>query len=81
MRTFWSPPQLAKEYGVNPGKVLGWIGSGELSATNVAANLLGRPRWRISPADIAIFEQRRSSAAPLPKSRPRRNTENVIQFF
>ena len=81
MSTYLTPPQYAERLRINSEKVLGWICSGELSATNVAARLSGRPRWRISEADIAVFEQRRSSAPPLPKSRPRRKTENVIQFF
>ncbi len=75
-----TPPDVAEQYGVNAGKVLGWIRTGELRATNVAANLLGRPRWRISPADLAVFEQRRSAITP-PKSRPRRKAVGVIEFF
>jgi len=77
---YFSPPQLAKRFGVNAGKVLGWIHSGELRAVNVAEKLTGRARWRISPADLAVFEQRRSAVAP-PRSRPRRKTVGVIEFF
>ena len=75
-----TPPEVADLYAVNANKVLGWIRSGELRATNVAASLIGRPRWRISPADLAVFEQRRSAITP-PKSRPRRKAVGVIQFF
>lgn len=79
---YLTPPQVAELLGVNPGKVIGWIRGGELRATNVAAKLTGRPRWRISPGDLAIFEQRRSAIAPAPKSRPRRSSAaTVIEFF
>ena len=77
---YLTPPQVADLYAVNDGKVRDWIRTGELRATNVAASLIGRPRWRISPADLAVFEQRRSTAAPQ-KARPRRKTAGIIEFF
>ena len=77
---YFTPPQIAERFGINAGKVGGWIRSGELPATNVAANLNGRPRWRISPADLAVFEHRRAAVVP-PKSRPRRRAADVIEFF
>ena len=77
---YLTPPEVADRYAVNANKVLGWINGGELRATNVAANPIGRPRWRVSPADLAIFEQRRSAVAPQ-KARPRRKPDDVIQFF
>ena len=77
---YLTPPEVAEQFRVNSTKVLMWIRSGELRATNVAASLIGRPRWRISPADLAVFEQRRSAVAPQ-KARPRGKTVGVIQFF
>ncbi len=77
---YFSPPELAKLWGVNANKVLGFVRTGELRAVNVAASTLGRARWRISPSDIAVFEQRRSAVAPQ-KTRPRRKTAGVIEFF
>ena len=77
---YLTPPQVAEQLGVNASKILTWIRSGELTAINVAASLLGRPRWRISQADLAVFEARRSAIAPL-KARPRRKTVGVVQFF
>lgn len=35
--TYLSPPEVADRLGINAGKVLAWIRSGELRATNVAA--------------------------------------------
>ncbi len=78
---YLSPPDVAELLGINPGKVIAWIRSGELAATNVAASLAGRPRWRVSPADLAIFEARRSAVAPATRSRPRRKNAHVIEFF
>ena len=80
MSRYLTPPEVAEQFRVNSTKVLMWIRSGELRATNVAASLIGRPRWRISPSDIAVFEQRRSAVAPT-KTRPRRKSAGVIQFF
>ncbi len=77
---YLTPPQVAEQLGVNASKILTWIRSGELTAINVAASLIGRPRWRISQADLAVFEQRRQATTP-PKSRPRRKTVGVVQFF
>lgn len=78
---YLTPPEVAERYAVNATKVLGWISTGELRATNVAASLIGRPRWRISEADLAVFEQRRSAVAPPTNSRPRRKSVGVIEFF
>jgi len=53
----------------------------ELRAIDVASRGSRRPRYRIDPADLAIFENGRAVATkPAPKRRPRRSPE-VIQFF
>ena len=78
---YYTAPEVADMLVVNPGKILSWIRSGELRATNVAASLIGRPRWRVSPADLAVFKARRAAGPPPPKTRPRRKTVGVIQFF
>jgi excisionase family DNA binding protein len=59
-----TPPQLAKQLGVSPEKVLTWIRSGELPGVNVAERLTGRPRWRISPEALEQFLKRRESSPP-----------------
>ena len=75
------PPQVAERFGVDPHKILGWIRRGELRAVNVATSTGGRPRFRISPADLAIFEASRA-AGPQPKiTRRRRKDPSVIEFF
>ncbi len=80
MTTYLSPPELARRLGINPGKIIAWIRSGEMPAINIATRLSGRPRWRISQADLVIFAARRAATVP-PKSRPRRKTAGVIEFF
>ena len=54
-------PEVAKFLRVTPPKVLRWIRGGELSAVNVATRPSGRPRFRVSPADLAAFQQRRAN--------------------
>ena len=55
-----TPPQLAKEFGVHPDKIRGWINSGELEAVNLGDSI--RPRWRIESEGKAKFLAGRSSA-------------------
>ena len=57
----FTPPELARRYGVEPCKVIAWIRSGELRALNVATRATGRPRYLIGEEDIARFEQGRST--------------------
>ena len=79
---YLSPPEVAERYHVDVHKIIGWIRTGQLAAINVGTTTGKRPRYRISPSDLAAFEQRRS-AGPQPKiSRVRRHKDpNVIQFF
>lgn len=77
-----TPPELAAQLGVSVDKILTWIHSGELRAVNLATRLGGRPRFRIDPADVAEFENRRV-ARPIPKTpKPRRRPcHDLIEFF
>ena len=81
---FFTPPQAAKLIGVGPEKVLAWIHSGELTATNVAVDADGeRPRWRISEDDLAKFLFRRQHPSTHPDATPkrRRRTTGVVEHF
>ena len=78
---YLSPPQVAKRLAVDAHKVIGWIRRGELRAVNVAADTEGRPRYRIAPADLAVFLATRS-AGPTPKAiRRRRKDPLITEFF
>ena len=72
--------QVAQQLGVDQGKVLDWIHSGQLVAVNVATNSGGRPRWRVSQESLAEFLTRRKSQTP-PSTRPRRKTKSDVTEF
>lgn len=63
-RDTFSPPQLAKIWGIKPDKILAWIASGELRAINMATRRDGQPRWRIEASEAERFKLSRSSSPP-----------------
>lgn len=58
---YCTPMQYASELGVDVKKVLGWIRSGELKATNTSNS--GRPKYKIAPWAREEFERNRSPYA------------------
>lgn len=78
--TYLSPRQLARQLGVGPAKIIGWIRRGELRAINVATRLVGKPRYRISPAAVAQWEQGRS-ATPERQAKPRRRRRIQTEWY
>ena len=69
-----TPPQLAKEMGVDVDTIYAFIRSGELRATDTAVKRGGRARYRISRADAEDFQRRRQNSPPPPPSpRKKRN--------
>jgi len=54
---------VAEIFRCGQDKVLGWINRRELEAINIANAESKRPQWRIRPADLTRFENRRSSVA------------------
>lgn len=78
-----TPPKLAAMYGVSLRKIHVWIETGELQALNVATKPTDRPRWIVKPADLEVFELRRSSAAvaKLPTVRRRKPADEKLEFF
>ena len=63
-------PQVAKLLRVGPDKVLTWIRSGRLRGYNVAEKETGKPKYRVNPADLEEFTQRRVPGQPVPVGRP-----------
>ena len=61
-----TPPQYARELGVDCAKVLTSIKSGEMPAIDASTHRGNKPRYVIDQADIAVFE------AAVPCSRPPR---------
>lgn len=76
-----TPPQYARQLGVDTAKVLKWIRSGELKAADFSTNRGNKPRFLIDQADIVTFELSRQVQPPAPRLRRRRADPNVIQFF
>ena len=63
------PSDIARRLGVNVHRVHGWIDAGESRAINTAANLAGKPRWKVLPEDLARFEAARGRRASVAASR------------
>lgn len=69
--------QLADRYACKQHVILALIRSAELRALDIRAPGARRPRWRIMPADLAAFEQRRA-AAPNEASPPKKKKAEGI---
>lgn len=76
-----TPPAVADQLGIDPSKVIAWIGSGTLVAVNVAQGTGGRPRWRIAPSELQAFLLRRQSRPSVQLQRRRKDTPEAIPFF
>ena len=63
-RRFLTPPQIAKRLGVAVATVRGWITRGELKSMNVARRECSRPRFRVDPIDLEIFNGDRPARSP-----------------
>jgi excisionase family DNA binding protein len=73
---------LCERYGVTEHTVLGWIRSGELRAVNVGRKPgAKKPRWRITQEALELFEQLRTPAPPLPRTRRKKRPADVIEFY
>lgn len=77
---FRSPESVARLLGVRDAKVFSWIRTGELRASNLATVAGKKPRWKISPEQLAEFLAARESTPTVNRAR-RRKPEGVIQFF
>jgi excisionase family DNA binding protein len=78
----FTPPELARRWGVHRSKVLAWLRTGELRGINLATRRGGRPRWRIPLDAVLAFEQARSAMPqPAPAPRRRRKDPAVIEYF
>ena len=73
---FLTPPEIADRLGVKSATVRGWITSGQLRAANLAAVGCSRPRFKVDPADLAVFLNRRA-AGPVAKA-PRRLQPDLL---
>lgn len=77
-----SVKEICDRFGVGENTVLGWIRSGELGAINVGRRQgTKKPRWRITAEALATFELLRTTTPPLPRTRRRKQSTNVIEFY
>lgn len=81
VRSYLTPPQIAKTLGVTAEKVIGWIRRGELRASNIATNLGGRPRFIVAPADLAAFLESRRPQPPAPRQQRRRQPAGMVDYL
>ena len=72
---------LCQRWKIGADKIRAFLRRGELLAVNVAANLSGRPQWRITPESVEAFEQRRSSAPPPKPPRRKRGQKGVVDYY
>jgi hypothetical protein len=77
----FTPPQVARLYGVSHDKILGWIHAGELRAINIAAKRSARPRWVVGQQDLVAFERSRESGNKAGRQCRRQGTTNSVAFF
>ena len=76
-KTKLRPPEIARRWGVSCDKILAFIRTGELRATNMVMPGRGRrPRYLIDVDDLADFERRRT-VCPSPKQPVRRRRERI----
>lgn len=71
---------LCRRWKVGPDKIYGFLRRGELIGVNVAANLSGRPQWRVTRESVEAFEERRSSKPP-PKPTRRRPRQALTDYY
>lgn len=76
---YLTPPEVAKLLRVRCKKVLAWIRSGELTASNVSNGF--QPRYRIKESELEAFMQGRAVVTPPPARRRRRRIEVVKNYF
>jgi hypothetical protein len=75
-----TPPEIARRWGIDSAKVLGWIKAGSLRAINVSDGEK-RPRYLVDVDDLRTFEASRT-AGPAPKPvRRRRVAVGTVDFF
>ena len=80
-KTKFTPPEIARRWGIKPDKIIGWIRSGELAAMNAATKPGGRPRYLIDVRDVEAFELKRSVTPAKKTARPRWKQVGTTEYF
>lgn len=74
------PREVAALLGVDHRRVLAWIKSGELPASDLSSPESSRPAYRVKRSDLDAFLQRRRVQQPKQNGQ-RRKREPVGEFF
>jgi hypothetical protein len=77
----FTPPKLAKFWGISPDKITALIKAGQLDAIDLASPGSKRPRYSISEESIVAFEARRAVITPTSKSQRRRAVLSVVKRY
>ena len=72
---------IKKRYHVGEHTVLSWISQGVLKAIDCSRKAGGRPKWRVTQESLDAFEQLRTPSPPMARTRRRKRTESVIEFY
>jgi excisionase family DNA binding protein len=74
--------QVAERYGVGVRSVVKWIRAGDLRAINCGRRQGSvKPRWRICVQALAEFETQRMSGPPPTRTRRRKQTDFVPNYY
>jgi hypothetical protein len=79
-REILTPPQVAKQLGVDPNTVIGWIRTSQLKGANVGSGDQ-RPRYKIKRTDLDDFLESRQPEAPRKRQRRPKKPADEIEFF
>lgn len=82
-REMFTPPKLAKKWGVGVDKIYALIGDDRLDAVDVSKRRGGRPRYLISQkaVDDFLMKQQVEKSVAAPKKRRKSADDGVIEFF
>jgi excisionase family DNA binding protein len=78
---FLTPPAVARLLGITDEKVLTWIRSGELRASNIATRPTTRPRYTILRDALEAFLAARQPQPPTPRPPRRRQPAGMVDYL
>ena len=79
MQKMYTPPEVAQLVRVSRDKVLNWIRSGKLKATNVSNGT--QPRYRIAESELEAFMLRMAATVEEPPPSRRRADRHRIELL
>ncbi len=80
----FTPPDVAKIYGVSPDTVRLWISQGHLQAVSISKVGSKRPRYRIEADALAEFDRKRAAKVippAVPQKRRSKKADLLVTMF